>query len=183
MISNAIDASGSNSQLLDLLTVVAKPELYAARIADLDAKTEEYRKMVEAVGPASEIVAMRDQAKLALEQAEAKLSSAKAEAALILSDAKAQAAETQRDARSKSAVALERASSKAEEAEKDRSEASLAAIAAKSLMEDAVKVKAGADAELEKAKADRSELAKATKNATDLREAIVEKHRAFIEGL
>ena len=93
MISNSIDTSSSNSssQLLDLLSVVSKPEVYAAKIAELDAKTAEYRKMIEAVGPVSEINAMRDEAKAALDNAKSALDAAKKEAAAIVSDAKVSA--------------------------------------------------------------------------------------------
>ena len=46
--------SGSASQLLDLL---ANPDAYKTKLQAMESATAEYKKYVEAIGPASEIVA------------------------------------------------------------------------------------------------------------------------------
>jgi len=84
-IANSITGGSSSNQLMDLLAVVANPEVYKAKLDALDAATAENKKYVEALGPASEIVALRDEAKVAVQAAKEALEQAKTNAAQNLS--------------------------------------------------------------------------------------------------
>lgn len=83
-------ANGNASQVFSLLAVVADPEAYGAKLKALVTATEEQKKYVELVAPASEILEMRKQ--IALDKAEATkvLADAKTESAKLKADAQAQ---------------------------------------------------------------------------------------------
>lgn len=90
-ISNSITGGNPSDQLMDLLTVIANPEAYKTKLDVLYAATAENKKYVEAIGPASEIVALRDEAKAAAQTAKEILEKAKTDAAQIVSNANIEA--------------------------------------------------------------------------------------------
>lgn len=85
------DITGGNagaSQLLDLLSLVANPQVYEAKIKSLQEATELNRKYVEAVGPANEVLDLRDKAKADRATAASELNAARDAAREAVSDAK-----------------------------------------------------------------------------------------------
>lgn len=81
MIATNIDGStGGANSLFDLLSLVANPEASAKRLADLQAATAEHKQYVDAVAPATEILALREQAKAVQAEAVAVLDAARREA-------------------------------------------------------------------------------------------------------
>ena len=90
-IATSITGGSASNQLMDLLAVVANPDVYKAKLDALDAATAENKKYVEAIGPASEIVALRDEAKAAAQAAKEALAQAKTDAAQLVSNANTKA--------------------------------------------------------------------------------------------
>jgi len=84
--------SSGSSQLLDLLRVVSNPQEYEAKVKALEEATAAHAAIVNAVGPASEIPALRDKAATDVAEAKAALEQAKAQAVEIVAQAKAEAA-------------------------------------------------------------------------------------------
>lgn len=184
MISTNIDGTvGGANQLLDLLAVVSNPSVYEAKLKALQDAIDENKKFVEALAPASEIVALRDASRVVLENA-------KAEAKEIKAKADAAAKKAQEKADAVLVGAAEKAAEIKDAADADRVQA--AAIKA-----DADKAQAAADqattkatrlaAQSEKAKAD----AKKAKDDADaikaeyaaLKQELIDKHKAFIASL
>ena len=64
MIANNIDgSSGNSSQVLDLLALVAAdPKVYQSKLKELQDAADRNQKYVEAIGPASDIIILRQQA-------------------------------------------------------------------------------------------------------------------------
>jgi hypothetical protein len=83
MISNDItgNAGGDASQVFNLLAVVANPDMYAKKLTEMVNATEANKKFVALVGPANEILQLRDEAKKDREEAKKELLQAKTDAA------------------------------------------------------------------------------------------------------
>ena len=182
-ISNSITGGNSSDQLMDLLTVMANPEVYKTKLDVLYAATAENKKYVEAIGPASEIVALRDEAKTAAQTAKEFLEQAKTEAAQIVSNANI-------EANGIGAAAQSKAESLIASAAASKKEADLVALQSKTALAEAKKLAAAA--ETAKAIADQkaaewtnavaaANAAKADAEAT--RASIIAKQEAFIKGL
>lgn len=184
MISTNIDGtSGSSNQLFDLLTVVANPKEYQTKIQALEDAIAENKKYVELVGPASDVLGLRDKARddaakaaQALKDAEKKASEivagAEARANVIVSTAqeqadsvREQAQEILSEARSFK-VQVDKAAAQAEQTQ-SRAEAAIASTQVKSEKLD----KALVDAQ-----ASKDEFVK-------VREDLINKHKAFIASL
>lgn len=85
MIANDItgSAGGDASQVFNLLAVVANPDMYAKKLTEMVNATEENKKFVALVGPANEILQLRDEAKKDREEAQKYLLQAKTDAAAV----------------------------------------------------------------------------------------------------
>jgi chromosome segregation ATPase len=108
----ATDITGSSngaSQLLDLLSLVANPKVYEAKIKSLQDATELNRKYVEAVGPANEILDLRDKAKADRAAAASELEAAKASAGEAAANAKKAASDVTKNANTAAAAKKEEA--------------------------------------------------------------------------
>jgi len=84
------NSGGDASQVFNLLAVVANPEVYGEKLKALVAATEEHKKFVALVAPASEILELRKQ-----------IETDRAQAAKLLKDAKAEALNIETSAKSK----------------------------------------------------------------------------------
>ena len=156
-IANSITGDSSSNQLMDLLTVVANPDVYKAKLDALDVATAENKKYVEAIGPASEIVALRDQAKTLRDQAEVYKNSTIAQANADLANATTQASNIVSVAKAKADAMLEAANVVKAQAEGMLSQTQAELIVAQKATADAVKAQAIAEqqaVELAKAVAD-----------------------------
>lgn len=182
-ISTSITGGGVSNPLIDLLALVSNPEAYKAKVDALEAATVENKKYVEAIGPASEIVALREQAGLQKEQADATVAKANADATSIVADARAQASEIVSTAQTEAKDVTAKAKTAEEKAAVTTITAQNLMDKAKVMQEQVNKALAeaeGLNAATEKAKADAEA---AQKLAETTRSQIIAKHQAFIEGL
>ena len=182
-IANSITGGGASNQLLDLLAVVANPDMYKSKIDALESATAENKKYVDAVAPASEIVALREEIKANAQESKDSLAKAKADAAQLIS------------------AANEKANSIVNAAQKTADSMLATAVAAKDEADALVKQNKAALAETKKA-SDAAEAAKATAEAKaeelvkavaaadaaktvaeTTKAEIIAKHEAFIKGL
>ena len=184
-ISNSIDGSSNSaaSQIFDLLSIMADPKAYNEKLKALQEAIEKNQKFVELVGPAKDIVNLHEKAKqeyldakaaaqAVIEQSKAEAEATKSEAAVILDDARKQAAEVK-----KSAQKLEY---EAQVKNNDLAGRIIVVQNEKALLEaarwNAETISANADEQIKAAEA-----ARAAANAD--RDAIIAKHKAFIESL
>ena len=182
-ISTSITGSSSSNPLIDLLALVSNPEAYKAKVDALDAATAENKKYVEAIGPASEIIALRDKAAELKQEAEAMVAKATVDSTTIVDEARAQATEIvltaqtkAKDVTTKAKAAEEKAATYTSAAQTLMSEA----LAAQDKANTALAAAEGLNAAAEQAKADAEA---AQKLAETTRSQIIAKHQAFIEGL
>jgi uncharacterized protein with gpF-like domain len=184
MISTNIDGSipGSNA-LADVLAMIANPTAYAAKLAELQAATDEYKAFVALIGPASEIEKLRSDASLDRENAAAATAFAKNFAATTTAEAKAEAADIVAKAKDKAADII--ADTKAMNAEAKKLKASLteAIENANALMANAEVKTSEAEAKVAFANAVAEELAKAQADLTAEKKAIADRHKQFLESL
>jgi len=184
MISTNIDGSipGSNA-LADVLALIANPKAYAAKLAELQAATDEYKAFVALIGPASEIDKLRTDAALDRENAAAALETAKNTAETIVEEAKAQAAGAIALAKTLAADII--ADSKATNGEAKKLKATLTeAIAAALTAKDEADARiAEADVKAALADAMAEELAKDQADLAAEKKAIADRHKQFLESL
>jgi len=184
MISHSIDGStGSSGQLLDLLTLVANPDSYKAKIQALEQATAENKKYVEAVGPVAEILQMRDA-----------ILAEKAESAKALALANEQAVQIIASARKEADSLLLNTKTQAEstlaEANAVRDNANSANSAALQALKEIEKAQKKADdlaakgmAQIDEAEAEKAAVAQERVQVAELKASILAKHQAFIQSL
>ena len=181
--TNIDGTSGGANQLLDLLALVSNPAVYENKIKALQSVTDEYNKAIALVGPADEVLALRQKAqddqsnatKLlaeAAEQAQALVAEAKAEAAEIVKTAKDQAAK---------AIANAKAQSDAVEADKTAVETLRAEVSKDQAVLASQQAEVQTKLELAELIAEQAKQAKAEAEA--LKADVIAKHKAFIETL
>ncbi len=185
MITTNIDGTSPNasSQLFDLLAVVSNPDVYTAKLKALQDATDANNKTIALVGPANQVLQLRDDAETALAAAKQKLvdaqtaadqvkQAAQDEISSLLSAARQQAQQTVNDAnvlKADAGAALITAQDNAKSAiaaDAKAKEAEAAAQAATLSLNNAVSAANEAKADAEATKA-----------------AIIAKHKAFIESL
>jgi cell division septum initiation protein DivIVA len=182
-IANNITGGSASNQLLDLLAVVANPDVYKAKLDALDAATAENKKYVEALAPASEIIDLREQVKALKQEAVNALEKAKADAAQIVGTANAKADGIVNAAQRTADTLVAAAVASKADADQAANLNKTALAEAKNMTAAAEAAKASAEAkaiELAKAIAD-ANAAKADAEAT--KASIIAKQEAFIKGL
>jgi hypothetical protein len=185
MIASNIDGSvsGGSSQLLDLLTLVANPDAYAAKVQALEQMIATNKKLVEAVAPAEDVLILREKVRVELEANKEATAEAKAKAAELLSKAKEDAASILADAKAKADALI----SEAEQVNKAANAAILvtkaAEDAAKSAEAEAKKSASYAKGQATIAQNEAKAAKEAFAEAEALKADIISKHKAFIESL
>lgn len=93
MISTDITGSngGDASQVFNLLSIISDPVTYNEKLKKLVDATEEYKKYTALVGPASEIIALREKIAVEKEASTQALEDAKSRSERMISDATAEA--------------------------------------------------------------------------------------------
>ena len=181
--NNITGGSGSSNQLLDLLAVVANPDVYKAKLDALEEATAENKKYVEAIGPASEIVALRDEAVVAAQSAKDALAQAQAQAEQMKQDAAVNASTVLTDAQSKAASLVAEAAKTQENADKILAQAKAELATSQAVTLSAEKAQAAAVAKEQELSAALSAAQTAKEEAQAVKADILAKHEAFIKGL
>ena len=182
-ISTSITGGNASNPLLDLLAVVANPDVYKAKLDALDAATAENKKYVEALGPASEIFQLRDQAKALREEAAnyQKSAIAKADANLIAAQEQANKITAAAKIKADDLVSSAAAAKAQTDALISQTQAEL--VAAKKATADAVKAQASAQAKEQELAQALQDAAAAQAEAEAAKADILAKHQAFVQGL
>jgi hypothetical protein len=175
--------SGGANQLFDLISLVTDSKAYAAKVKELQLLIAENQRYVEAVGPAADILALREQASKLNAEAHSKFEEANAfvtatsrqakeDAEKIVSESKLAADKLLADAK----VATKKASDLSKKAndraaELDAKERELTDLASRLQAKEADLAKALSAAEASK------------QDAINFKNDIIAKHRSFIEAL
>lgn len=176
-------SAGGANQLMEMLSLISDPKQYEARLKALQDATEVHRKHISLVGPADEIVRLRDEAAAKKKQADEYAAKVKQEADDALAAAKVEAKGLVADAKAA-------ADKLTQEAKKAQAEVNSQLEAAKAATADAEKLQKQAATKLKSLEAEKVELLR-VKAAVDeervgfqsLKDELIAKHKAFIEGL
>jgi len=183
MINTDITGGSAQSQLFDLLAVVANPTVFKSKLDELNEATATYKKFVEAVGPVDDILALREQAKslrqsaqdyrnATLSQADTELQAARAQAQQILDAAKA------------SSEAIHEAANQAKTEVVDLQTQLKTTLAdARKAQEDAKLAQKAAEVQLATALQATADAESAKTEAEVLKASLVAKYEAFLKGL
>jgi hypothetical protein len=182
-IATSITGGSASNPLLDLLAVVANPDVYKAKIDALDAATAENKKYVELAAPASEILVMREQIKTKNAEADAELADAKDRAANAVKDAKEKAASLVSAAQAKADALVAAATENKAATDALMAQAKAELAAAQKATADAVKAQASAQAKEQVLSKALEDAAAAQAEAEATKADILAKHQAFVEGL
>lgn len=185
MISTDItgNAGGDASQVFNLLAVVANPDAYGAKLKALVEATEEHKKFIALVAPAAEIRKIREEIEGDKALAKQELKDAKREADKAKADAKAAAKVTTDKADKVLVDAQEQAAKTVADAQKELSDAKALAAALKSQLAAAAAAEKDALARANELKQSLA-IVEADRAAVQAaRDALIAKHKAFIESL
>lgn len=184
MIATSINGSTPNSNVLvDLLRVVADPTAYAGKLKELEEATARYQELVALAGPASEIVAIREQIAEDREKAKAALAEAKRKAAALIKDAEDKAEALLSDGSAKVKAELAEASEKSKAAKAAEKQAKAALADAEAAKADALKAATAADERTAALDAEIAAAKQAHREAEDTKAAIIQKHQSFLASL
>jgi colicin import membrane protein len=182
MISTDITggAGGDASQVFSLLAVVANPAVYGEKLKALVTATEENKKYIALVAPASEILDLREQAEKDRKAAAVELDSAKQVAAQTKADAKTDAAAEIAAAKKEAARLVAIAKQKNADAEASAAKASGSAEEANSALAALVAQKAALTAEIAAGEKQRLLHEQGLKDVAATKAALIETHKRHI---
>ena len=182
MISYNIDGSSQN-QLLDFLSVIANPDVYANKLKELQAATEENKKYVEAVAPVSDVMALRESLLKQNADATAALDSANAQADQIISDARASAETIVSGAQAQAQAIVAQANEVKSNADELSSQVKAALADAKKAEKDAKMATDAAKAQSDTLLKSQAAVDALQVEVADIKAALLAKTQAFIKGL
>lgn len=182
-IATNITGGASSNQLMDLLAVVANPDVYKAKLDALDAATAENKKYIELAAPASEILAMREQIKAKNTEADAELADAKERAVTAVKEAKEKAASLVATAQAKADGLVAAATENKAAADSLLAQAKAELAAVQQAKADALKAQASAQAKEQTLIETLANAAAAQAEAEAAKADILAKHQEFIQGL
>jgi hypothetical protein len=182
MISTDItgNAGGDASQVFSLLAVVANPTVYGEKLKALVTATEESKKYIALVAPASEILALREQIEQDRKVAAAELGAAKQAAEQTKAEAKAGAAAEIAAAKKEAAKLVAIAKQKNADAEAAAANASKAAEEVNSALAALAAQKAALAAEIEAGEKQRLMYEQGFNNVAAAKAALIETHKRHI---
>jgi cell division septum initiation protein DivIVA len=177
------NAVGGTNQLMEMLTLISDTKQFEAKLKALQDATETHRKHIALVGPADEIVRLRDDAAKTKKTADEYAQKRKKEADEVLADAKAEAARLVAEAQASADRLAEEAKKTKLEVGKELAEAKATTAGIKDLNKQTA-------ARLKELEAEKDALVRVKKAAEDeraafqsLKDTLIAKHKAFIEGL
>jgi hypothetical protein len=177
------EAVGGASQLFDLINLLSNPKSYNAKLKELQDATAEYKKHIEVVGHADQILKIRAETVAINEEAQAYLDRAKVDYNAAIDQASIRAAEVVSVANNKATVMLHEA-----RVAREQAESALASVTARAQGLDAKEVelnKLSSKLEEKQAELDAAVLAAriAREEAVQIKEAFLAKQKAFLESL
>lgn len=184
MIATNIDGSavGGSNQLLDLLTLVANPDAYAQKVNALEGLIAKNKEYVELVGPASDILALREEVRADKLSAKKIVADAKSKADAIIAKAEAEAKETAAAARAAADVLIAETEAANIAAKANAADAIAAEKAAKSAATQSKKLSAELQARVAEAALEKDMATAAVVDAEQVKKDILAKHQAFIDS-
>lgn len=184
MIATNIDGSAMNgsNQLLDLLTLVANPDAYAQKVTALESLIAKNKEYVELVGPASDIIALREDVRADKLSAKKIVADAKSKADAIIAKAEAKAKEIASDARA-AVDALIAETKEANAVAKAKAADIIAAEnAAKSAAAQSKKLSVELQAQVAEAALEKNRATAAFVDAEQVKKDLLARHQAFIDS-
>jgi hypothetical protein len=183
-ISTNIDGStGGGGQLLDFISLVTNPQIYEAKIKSLQAATAENQKFVELIGPATEILALRDKLTADTTAAAAALAEAKVTSVETVKKAQEKAEGIVKDADAKAAKLVSEAQAAADDAKAAQAEARKSAADVKKAKVDYEALSASLSAQQAQLATTQADADKVKKEAETIRANLIAKHTEFIKSL
>jgi chromosome segregation ATPase len=182
VISYNIDGSSQN-QLLDFLSVIANPDVYANKLKELQAATEENKKYVEAVAPVSDIIALRESLYRQNADAADALDAAKSQAAQIVSDAQTSAASIVSDAQAQAQAIVAQATATKESADALSTQVTTALADAKKAEKEAKAATTAAKVQSDNLAAAQAATEALQAEVAGIKAELLAKTKAFVEGL
>jgi chromosome segregation ATPase len=185
MIVTNIDGSiGGGTQILDLLSLVAAdPKVYQSKLKELQDAADRHQKYVEAVGPVSDIIILRKQAKIDTESAAQELKEASVKAETIVKEAQAKADEIIAQAQADLVAAKNEAAEVTSKASILMSQAQQAQTAVDQAEKEAKTATATAQTKSKQLDVAIVTAQAAEEAAEAVKAGIVAKHKAFLESL
>lgn len=174
---------GGSSQFMDLLTVVANPAAYKAKVDALEAAAAANKKYIELVAPVDEILKLRGKVAQDAADSQEALDKAQAEASSTVTDAKAQAKEIVKTAQTKADATTAKAKAADDEAQAKLAEAQKALAGAATLQKSANAQMTEYAAKLQTLEKAQAELDAANAEIAVIKADLLAKHQAFIESL
>lgn len=186
MDGTPLGAENAN-QLIDLLTIVSNADVYASKLQTLQNTITERNKLFDKVGPAEDILRLRDETEKlhaeASKEAEDKISIAKIKAEEIVAVAEHKAKNILADARKQAKELTEKATELQNQADANF-------VEVKNALREAEQAKITADSMVSDYEARSTALAEAQTEVDKLKaslkatkDAIIAKHQAFIASL
>jgi len=182
VISYNIDGSSQN-QLLDFLSVIANPDVYANKLKELQAATEENKKYVEAVAPVSDVMALRESLFKQNADAKAALDAANEQAGQIISDARASAETIVSGAQVQAQAIVAQAMATKTETDALSSQVTSALADAKKAEKEAKSATAAAKVQSDNLTAAQAATEALQTEVASIKAALLAKTKAFVEGL
>jgi hypothetical protein len=184
MISTNIDgSSGGTNQLFDLLALVSNPDAYKAKLDQLQKTIDENKKFIALVGPASDVLALRDVLAANTSESKAALADAKVKAAEIKDSAESQAKDVVQKAHEVANQLIADANAAKESSIAEALETTNALKAAKTVQIAADKLKVSGESKLIELNTAIKEVSQAQIEVDALKASIIAAHQAFIAGL
>ena len=184
MITTNIDGSYSGTnQLFDLLSLISNPDAYSKKLKELQASIDEQKKFVELVGPASEIIALREKAKKDSQTKAQELSDAKEQAANILNDAKVVASGILSDASANAKQIIAEADAKKDEITNALSQTQASLEAAKTAEAAAKAAQNAADVKAKEIAEALAAASAAQAEANAVKANVLAKHEEFLKSI
>jgi hypothetical protein len=184
MISTNIDGSaGGTNQLFDLLALVSNPDAYKVKLDQLQKTIDENKKFIALVGPASDVLALRDSLAANTVEIKVTLADAKTKAAILKETAELQAKEVMQKANEVANQLIIEAKILKDAAILEAVETTNALKAAKIIQNSADKLKLSGESRLLELDTAIANVTKEQQDAVKLKASIIAAHQAFIAGL
>lgn len=183
MINTDITGGNAQSQLFDLLAVVANPQVFQGKLEELQAATKKYQTFVEAVGPADDVLTLRSQATELRKEAEDYRNTALSQADSELKASKIQAKQIVEIAQASAKSITEAANQAKADAAAISAQLKVALSEAQKTTQDSLAAQKAAEDKLASLTQAISDAQASKDDAEALKTSLVAKYEAFLKGI